>query len=392
MRIAYVCADLGVPVFGQKGCSIHVQEIIRAFREHGAEIKLFVMSVGGEPRSDLSTVSLRQFAASPKGSPGERELVAIKANAELRKFLEIEGPFDLVYERYSLWSYAGMEYALATGIPGLLEVNAPLIEEQEKHRVLVNRDKAERIVERVFGAASALLAVSKEVASYVAQYESASGKIHIVPNGVNPCRFPEDIRPSLPPQPGYFTVGFVGTLQPWHGLPALVEAFDILHDRYPKTRLLIVGNGTERDNLLKDLTERSLLGSTHLTGAVPPDEIPGLLASMDVAVCPYPKQDFYFSPLKVYEYMAANLPVVVSRIGQLEELIEDEMTGLVIPPDDTGALVRALSRLVSDPNLRVRLGQAARNIVLRNYTWNGIARNILDLAGIESINKSPILR
>ncbi|MEM1009821.1 MAG: glycosyltransferase, partial [Myxococcota bacterium] len=66
------------------------------------------------------------------------------------------------------------------------------------------------------------------------------------------------------------------------------------------------------------------------TGAVPPEQIPGLLATMDTAVAPYPTNlDFYFSPLKVVEYMAAGLPVVVSRIGQLIDLVDDDITGLL---------------------------------------------------------------
>lgn len=390
MRMAYICADPGVPVFGQKGCSIHVQEIIRAFRENGAEITLLAMSLGGKPSSDSGIVYLQPFATSPKGLPDERELTALKSNNKLRESLESEGPFNLVYERYSLWSYAGMEYAQAKGIPGLLEVNAPLIEEQAKHRVLVNKELAEQIAERVFGAATALIAVSNEVASYIEQYKSARGKVHVIPNGVNPNRFPASIKPSLPAQSGFFTVGFMGTLKPWHGLSTLAEAFAIFNSRYAKTRLLIVGDGPEHDNLLKDLTERQLLELTHFTGAVPPDEIPGLLASMDVAVCPYPRQDFYFSPLKVYEYMAAGLPVIASRVGQLEKIIKNEVTGLVIPPDDTGALVQALSHLISNPGLRVRLGQAARICVSRDHTWNGIARNILKIAGFNQTNQSPV--
>lgn len=392
MRIAYICADPGVPVFGQKGCSIHVQEIIRAFLKQGADIELFAMNLAGTAAADLTEFSLHQFAMPPNGTPEKRELAAIKTNHELRQSLENEGEFDLVYERYSLWSYAGMEHALATGIPGLLEVNAPLIEEQAKHRVLVNRDMAEQVTERVFAAATAVLAVSREVAAYVEKYESTRGKVHVMPNGVNPSRFPDDIKPSFPAPSESFTVGFVGTLKPWHGLSTLVEAFATFRSCYPKARLLVVGDGTERDNLLKGLSERALLESTHLTGAVSPDEIPGLLASMDVAVCPYPQQEFYFSPLKVYEYMAAGLPVIVSRIGQLQELIEDEVTGIVIPPDDAGALVHALSRLLLDPDLRVRLGLAARRIAMRDHTWNGIAQNILDLAGIEPANKSSVSR
>ena len=90
--------------------------------------------------------------------------------------------------------------------------------------------------------------------------------------------------------------------------------------------------------------------------------------------------------------MAAGLPIVVSRIGQLEDLIENEVTGLVIPPDDATKLAQALSRLLIDSDLCVRLGQAARRTALRDHTWNGIARNILGLASIEPVNKTPVLR
>jgi glycosyltransferase involved in cell wall biosynthesis len=125
-----------------------------------------------------------------------------------------------------------------------------------------------------------------------------------------------------------------------------------------------------------------LAGAAHLTGMVAPTQVPGLLASMDVAVCPYPKQRFYFSPLKVYEFMAAGLPVVASRIGQLGELIEDEMTGLLCPPGDTTALADALDRLRRDPVLRRRLGQAARASAIRDHTWHAVVDRILYLAGL----------
>src|SRR5258705_550398 len=80
------------------------------------------------------------------------------------------GPFDLVYERYSLWSFAGMEYARAAKTKGLLEVNAPLIEEQAEHRGLVDRSGAERVAAQVLESASALLAVSEEVARYLSSF------------------------------------------------------------------------------------------------------------------------------------------------------------------------------------------------------------------------------
>jgi glycosyltransferase involved in cell wall biosynthesis len=381
MRVAYVSADQGVPVFGQKGSSVHVQEVIRSLGRQGARVELFASRIGGDPPPGLESISLHRLPPAPRGDAATRERAALDANADLRAALERVGPFDLVYERYSLWSHAGMEYARAAGVPGLLEVNAPLVEEQARHRGLVDRAGAERVAESAFDAATALLAVSAEVAAYLEAFPAARGRVHLVPNGVDPERFAADSRPSPPARPKTFTVGFVGTLKPWHGIPVLVEAFARLHWQYADARLLIVGDGPERNTLEAGLAALGLSESAHLTGAVAPSEIPGLLAVMDVAVAPYPDQpDFYFSPLKVYEYMAAARPVVASRIGQLAHLIKDGIDGLLCPPGDAVALAAALERLHDDPVLRERLGRAARATVLRDHTWDAVARRILNVA------------
>lgn len=386
MRIAYVSADLGVPIFGRKGCSIHAQEVLSALLRRGAQVDLFTTSAEGEPPPGLENLTLHCLPRPPKGDPAAREQAAMAGNADLQSALEQAGTFDFVYERYSLWSYAALEFARAAGVPALLEVNAPLIEEQAQYRVLIDRAGAERVAERAFGAATGLLAVSDEVAAWLERFPAAQGKIHVVPNGIRPERFPEGTVPTLPAAVGVFTVGFVGTLKAWHGLSALVEAFEILHKKNPASRLLLVGDGPERESVVADLTRRGLLEATTFTGAVAPGEVPGLLASMDVAVAPYPPlSTFYFSPLKVYEYMAAGRAVVASRIGQLQSLIEPEVNGLLVPPGDAPALARALERLLVEPELRSGLGRRARATVLQNYTWDGVVQRIFSLAGLEDV-------
>lgn len=165
MRIAYVCADPGVPVFGRKGCSIHVQEVVRALRARGATVELFATRFDGDAPRDMDARLIHKLPDLPGDGLAAREQAALAANRETTAALARECPFDMIYERYSLWSYAGMEYARATGVPGSLEVNAPLVEEQATHRGLVDRAGAERVAERVFNAATSLLAVSEEVAA-----------------------------------------------------------------------------------------------------------------------------------------------------------------------------------------------------------------------------------
>lgn len=382
MRVAYVCADSGVPVFGQKGCSIHVQEVIRALQQQGAQVELFAARMGGDPPTGLAHIPVHALPAIPKLDLAVREQVALSINPDLRFDLESSNAFDLIYERYSLWSYSAMEYAQAAGIPGILEVNSPLIEEQAMHRGLIDRASAEEVARRAFQAAAAIIAVSAEVKRYLMKYVPGH-KIHVIPNGVNPDRF--STIPSLSTRNATFTVGFVGTLKPWHGLPVLIDAFAHLHQRVPNTQLLIVGDGPEREHLNTELSKRGLQTNAQLTGAVSPDDIPNWLSAMDVAVAPYPAQaDFYFSPLKVYEYMAAGLPVVASRIGQLTDLIDSGVNGVLCPPGDAMELANALENMWRSPTLRSRLGQAARKTVLQHHTWERVAQQILHLAGLDT--------
>lgn len=379
MRIAYVCADPGVPVFGRKGGAVHVQELVRAFQNQGARVELFAARLGDAPLPGLASLRAHSLPTVRDGDPEGHARTVAAFNAHLRTALAREGRYDMIYERYSLWSYAAMEHARATGVPGLLEVNAPLVAEQSAYRGLRDRTGAEETTVRTFQAAAALVAVSREVRAWLERYPPAQGRTHEIANGVDAARFRPDIPPTAP-SPGAFTVGFSGSMKPWHGLDALIEAFARLHARAPATRLLLVGDGPARAALEAAASARALAGAVHVTGAVPPSEVPGLLTSMDAAVAPYPETErFYFSPLKVYEYMAAGRAVVASRVGQLTDLVRHDVNGLVCTPGDPGELAAALDRLRLEPRLRARLGAAARASVLEHHTWDGVAKRILGL-------------
>ena len=374
MRIAYLCTDPGVPVFGRKGASVHVQAVLRAMRAAGHVVALVARRFGDDVPADLADAERHALPPLRAGDVAAREREALDGEAAVAEGLAALGRIDLVYERHALWSASGMETARALGVPGVLEVNAPLIDEQAAHRALVARAAATARSEAAFAAATRIVAVSEGVRAYVESSAAGRGKVVVVPNGVDPSRY----APMPPGERPTFTVGFVGTLKPWHGLGTLAEGFAELHRRHPDARLLVVGDGPERPALEARLDDLGVRNAATLVGARPPAEVPAWLARMDVATAPYPPQPgFYFSPLKVFEYLAAGLPLVASRIGQLEDLLEHGATCLFAEPGDPMSLAEALAALRVDVGRRRVLAHAGRSLVARDHTWDGVVRRSL---------------
>jgi glycosyltransferase involved in cell wall biosynthesis len=310
--------------------------------------------------------------------PEWRECEAMAANEAVARALQAAGPFDIVYERAALWSVAPMVHAARSGAVGVIELNAPLLDEQARYRTLILAHTARVLLASALQQARLVVAVSDAVAAW-ASHLVPTANVHVVPNGV-------DVRRFDPSSNGRghtaFVVGFVGTLKPWHGLPVLVEAFARLAADVPDARLLIVGDGPCRREIESSLARLGCADHATLTGAVDPEQVPGLLSQMDVAVAPYPPlHDFYFSPLKLTEYMAAGLPVVASAVGQVTCLVRHDETGLSCAPGDARSLASALARLYTEPRLRERLGRNARALVAEQHTWTRALARILQLAG-----------
>ena len=271
MRIAYVNLDPGVPIFGSKGCSLHVQEMVRAFQELGHRVSVFTTAVGGDAPEGLAGTTIHRLPMPGKVDVATRERRSQQNNPRLTAALGAHGPFDIIYERYSLWGYAGMEYAHTAGIPGVLEVNAPLIEEQARYRSLHDRVAADLCSRRCFKHAAVITAVSRELAQYLDTFPQTAGKVAVINNGINPRRFPEHIIPARIGHADSITVGFVGTLKPWHGLDLLVDGFALLRAAGVAARLLVVGDGPQRAELETNLARRGLSDCTELTGAAGAD-------------------------------------------------------------------------------------------------------------------------
>jgi glycosyltransferase involved in cell wall biosynthesis len=182
---------------------------------------------------------------------------------------------------------------------------------------------------------------------------------------------------------GLPSISYVGQLYPWKGAGLVVD----VAARVPEARVVIVGgqtNWTQDDPDIAALGERAhALGvaeRVELRGHVPYDRVPEALASASVALLPLPDEPvarLFTSPLKLFDYMAAGVPIVASDLPALREVLRHEQNALLAAPGDPDAFAAAVRRLLAEPALAERLGRQARADV-EGYSWDARARALLD--------------
>src|SRR5215210_5028116 len=403
-----MCLDLGIPVLGRKGASVHVRELVAAFGRVGHSVVLAAPLLNKSPWEKPAELEAQLLHAPPAPDvvsafyglkafnerlgiedslPGElrRILYDQDLGAQLKRRFENHAP-DFIYERASLYSTAGVLLARELERPLIVELNSPLSVEQATYRATGLGDLAARAERWALARADAVLAVSTPLRDYAISLGAEPDRVHVLPNGVDPELFKPG-EPDLEVRKRWGlgddpVLGFVGGLRPWHGVEILPELLSRLVGRFPDLRLVIVGDGQLRGELERDLEERGIAHGAVFTGSLPHEEVAALIHRFDVALAPYPRpaHDFYFSPLKLFEYMACGAPVVAASLGQIAEVVRDGETGLLYPPGELDALVTSCDRLLEDPDLRLRMGRAAAKEIHDRYTWDHNAARVIDLA------------
>jgi len=210
-------------------------------------------------------------------------------------------------------------------------------------------------------------------------------KILVNSNAVDPTQFRPDVDGSTVRQAlgldGSVVVGFSGTFGNWHGIPSLAAALPRVCRARPDVRWLLMGDGPLRHLVDDAVRVHGLADRVHQPGLVPHARMPAYLAACDVLVSPHGRQadggEFFGSPTKLFEYMAAGRPIVASALGQIAEVLQHERTALLVPPDDPEALSGAIIRLVDNACLRDHLGKAAREAAVERHTWRQNADRLL---------------
>lgn len=192
--------------------------------------------------------------------------------------------------------------------------------------------------------------------------------IRSVPTGVDPGRFePADVAQSrealgLPP---LFTIGILATLRSWKGHRFLIEAFATLRAEGRPVQLLLVGDGPQRAALVEQVASAGLADAVHFVGHDPMPE--RWLRAMDLFVLPSYANEGVSQAMM--QSMMTGLPCIATDVGAMGEVARDGETAVLVTPQDSAGLARAMSRLIDDPALRQRLGRQARAFALEHCTF-----------------------
>jgi alpha-maltose-1-phosphate synthase len=299
---------------------------------------------------------------------------------------------DLVMERYYNMAGAGMLYARRKGLPSILEVNALMIDPPGTRKAEVDR----KLLQRLEWWATRQCQWAGRIVTPLHTTIPASidrAKIAELPWGANVERFnPERFtlveqnqtrrELGLPNrESGARVAVFAGSFRHWHGVETLVEAARLLIPQDDKLYFLLLGGGPEEEALRAKVRETGLEKRIILTGAVNHERMPAYLSAADCGVAPFdtskhpPLQaaGFFWSPLKIFEYMAMNLPTVTVDIPPLNQIIRPGQEGALFTEGDPADLARALGEILTPgqiaAQLRTTMGQSARQRVIQNFSW-----------------------
>jgi len=370
MKILYSAIDQTVP--GTKGGSVHVAAVAEGLAALGHEMTALITPGNGAPRQS----SVRWVPMPPPFGSTHLRMARAGAIARLARGIRP----DAIVERYHNFGGEAIRSAAAVNAVAVLEVNAPVIDHAGSSKALVDRALLVEPMRRWREHLCALADVIVSPNAAILPPGIPAERVRVLEWGADTERFRPGAQGETPYlRPGVTTVAiFAGAFRSWHGAIHLVEAIKILRARGEKNiGAVFVGDGSELPRV-RQAAEG--IDAIVFTGALPHDRMPAALAGADIGVAPFDigahaplSLGFYWSPLKIFEYMAAGLPVVAPAVDRIPSLVADGREGVLydLPPkggSHSELLADALVKL-TDVSLRKTLGAAARERAERDYSW-----------------------
>lgn len=293
---------------------------------------------------------------------------------------QILGEYDIAFERNSLYNSGVAMACEKLNLPYVMFFDADQIAEMDfmgKPLKGLLRWRASNFLRYNLRASRRIICVSDIAKRHLLKnWDVPSDKLVVLSNAVDVERFKPDAelgahtRASLQLIDNPLIV-FVGSFYQWHDVVTLLRAFTNVLKTNSDARLILVGDGAEREKMMQLSKDLGLEHAVRFTGYVSHAEVSRYVNMADVAVVPVPNmtQEMWLSPMKLFEYMASGKAVVASAMGQIKDIIKDGENGLLVPAGDEVALANAISRLLEDDPLRIQLGKQAREDAVNHHSW-----------------------
>lgn len=376
------------------GQSTHIEEMIRAFRQHGCaveEASPAVSQSSGDNQSSPGWVGFLKRSL-PRFAYELAELAySLVAYRRLVAKIEAFKP-DVIYERYNLYFLAGIWAKRKYGIPLILEVNAPMAIERQEYGGLSLPKLASWLEHYVWQQADYVLPVTEVLAEHIAAQDVDRSHIVVIPNGINFDQY-RDLPSQAEAKARYglqesLVIGFTGFVREWDRLDRIVRW--MAQSTFQNTHLLIIGDGPAREMIELCAAELGIAKRVTFTGAVKREQVPAISMAFDIAL--QTALVPYASPLCLFEYLALGKAIVAPDQPNHHEILINKKDALLYDPEDPQGIEKALDTLLHDEALRCRVAAEAKTVIAtKGLEWKHHAERIIGLFSglLSATSRSP---
>ena len=364
------------------GQSTHIEEMIGGLRAGGHRVRECAPCVEGNSSSGGSAGwvgRLKAFLPQLVYELAELAYSLVAYRRLVRNIREFQP--DGIYERYNLYLLAGVWVKKMSGLPLILEVNAPMAIERRQYGGLSWPRLADWAELYVWKNADVVLAVTQVLADHMVMRGVDSTRIRIIPNAINERHYAE--LPSCAQAKavlgltGRIVVGFTGFVREWDRLDRVVK-WIALRAADQNVHLLVIGDGPARVEVEQCAVSLGIADRLTFTGVVNREQVPSLSMAFDIAV--QTALVPYASPLCLFEYLALSKAIVAPDQPNHHEILTHGVNAFLYDPEDPEGIEKALDTLSRNLDLRDQMGAAAGEVIARKQlTWRQHAEKVADL-------------
>lgn len=386
MNILFLALDIN---FQKKtGDSIHVHELVSSLTKLGNEVVLIVANIDKKEQYIKWAENIPNLHLYfNKSTGGFKGIATIRYCRNIAKKHKVQ----IIYERRNSPKVSFILSRLLR-IPGIIELNGlPSIEKdmfkEEGSKKTKEPALRKKISNYIFRSQSGIVAVTNGIKREIIKRTNVGDdKIFVIPNGANINLFKPIDKNLIKEKLGFYKndkiICFVGNLAPWQGLEVLIKASPYVTKEEINAKFLIVGDGVMNKKLRAMVEEMNMMDRFFFPGAVAYENVPEYINACELCVAPFIRarnEIIGLSPLKIYEYLSCEKPVVASDIEGVGDFLKKTNSGIAVEPEDPKSLADGILKLLKDEELVKEMGSNGRRFVVQNHSWDGVALKVMEV-------------